>query len=595
MPCGTCPSSPLCLHEVCFCNMPIKRGRAGVAKPAAARRRAPKADASLQDEDFFVQGSDDERSTRKAGRKAIESEEEEEQVETAEEKRLRLAKAYLSNLQATLSDDDEGDRDRRGVTGGSDEDDDGGDGEDGSKRTSGYERLSARLKVDASEAMGRVQRKLAHSVLLPPSFPPALTRSNGVAHGGLDCAPGPATGADSSVLRRGHRLTTTAVCLAPDESCAWTVSKDGSILKWDLASGRKKRLFRPGELGPNGRVATPTAPAAGAPAASSAGPDWVKKGPRVASQAALLAVAVSSDGALLAVGGGDRKVHLFDARTDAYLQAFPGHRDSITALAWREGSHTLASGSADRTVKLWSMDDRAYMDTLFGHQAEVLSLDMLRADRAVSVGADRSCRVWKVPEESQLIFRHAQPGAALTLDCCRYVTSTDWLTGSSDGSLQLWTQLKRKPLAHVRHAHGPAAPQPSPASVADTSPGLPGASAGPMLVPRVAGDDVEALVQPDVTGWLQSVAVARGSDLVASGAGDGVIRLWAVSQTKGGSAGGLQAVGALPARGWVNGLAIGRSGRVIVAAVGQEPRMGRWAHDKAARNGLLIHRLTLRE
>ncbi|GFH22687.1 uncharacterized protein HaLaN_20193 [Haematococcus lacustris] len=80
----------------------------------------------------------------------------------------------------------------------------------------------------------------------------------------------------------------------------------------------------------------------------------------------------SHDGALLAVGGGDRKVHLFDARTDAYLQAFPGHRDSITALAWREGSHTLASGSADRTVKLWSMDDRAYMDTLFGHQAELV-------------------------------------------------------------------------------------------------------------------------------------------------------------------------------------------------------------------------------
>lgn len=37
--------------------------------------------------------------------------------------------------------------------------------------------------------------------------------------------------------------------------------------------------------------------------------------------------------------------------------------------------------------------------------AEVLGVDALRAERAISCGADRTCRVWKIPEESQLIFR----------------------------------------------------------------------------------------------------------------------------------------------------------------------------------------------
>ncbi len=75
--------------------------------------------------------------------------------------------------------------------------------------------------------------------------------------------------------------------------------------------------------------------------------------------------------------------------------------------AWccREGTHTLYSGSLDRTVKLWSLDDRAYMDTLFGHQAEVLSVDAQRAERALTAGHDHTCRVWKIPEESQLICR----------------------------------------------------------------------------------------------------------------------------------------------------------------------------------------------
>ena len=57
--------------------------------------------------------------------------------------------------------------------------------------------------------------------------------------------------------------------------------------------------------------------------------------------------------------------------------------------------------------------------TVFGHQAdalhlcihsalppaEVLGLDAGRAERCVSCAADRTCRVWKIPEESQLIFR----------------------------------------------------------------------------------------------------------------------------------------------------------------------------------------------
>lgn len=61
-------------------------------------------------------------------------------------------------------------------------------------------------------------------------------------------------------------------------------------------------------------------------------------------------------------------------------------------MAFRENTHTLFSASYDRTIKLWSLDDRAYMDSLFGHQAEVVALDVGRAERALSAGADHSCR-----------------------------------------------------------------------------------------------------------------------------------------------------------------------------------------------------------
>jgi WD40 repeat protein len=69
------------------------------------------------------------------------------------------------------------------------------------------------------------------------------------------------------------------------------------------------------------------------------------------------------------VGGGDRKVHVWDARGRQYIKGFPGHKDAVSALAFREGTHELYSASLDRSVKLWSLDDLAYVDTLFGHQA----------------------------------------------------------------------------------------------------------------------------------------------------------------------------------------------------------------------------------
>lgn len=53
----------------------------------------------------------------------------------------------------------------------------------------------------------------------------------------------------------------------------------------------------------------------------------------------------------------------------------------------------------------------------------------------------------------------------------------------------------------------------------------------------------------------------------------------------------LAAAGNLPARGFCNGMAVASSGRFLLAAVGQEPRLGRWARDKVARNGVLLHML----
>jgi ribosomal RNA-processing protein 9 len=56
-------------------------------------------------------------------------------------------------------------------------------------------------------------------------------------------------------------------------------------------------------------------------------------------------------------------------------------------------------------------------------------VDCLRAERVLSAGRDRTCRLWKVPEETQLVFR----GHSASIDCAALITPTDFISGSEDG------------------------------------------------------------------------------------------------------------------------------------------------------------------
>lgn len=311
---------------------------------------------------------------------------------------------------------------------------------------------------------------------------------------------------------RGHKATPTCLAVTMDDKTAFTGSKDCSIIRWDVETGTKQSV----SIGARGR----------------------EKAVEGHSHQ-VLGLSVSSDGNLLASGGRDKMVCLWDVRSNTLVQKLKGHRDDVTCLSFQRGSHTLYSGSNDRQVRVWDCDSRAARETLFGHQAEIHAIDSLLREVCVTVAADQSMRLWKIPDDSQLLFPSPNQGV---LDSVSMFNDEIVLTGGQDG-LTLWSTLKRVPSAVVEGAHGECG--------------------------------------------VVTVKTLAYSNIACSGSWDGFLRLWQLQGAEE-KAPKLSALGAVPISGFLNGLHLSRDARFAVAAVGQEHRLGRWNVVKAARNGLHV-------
>lgn len=447
--------------------------RSGAAAGASKRRR--KVD-SAGDRGKAKNGgkmneeiSSDSESESVAPRKTEEEEEEEELEETAQEKKLRLAKLYLEQLRQQEEEKAEA-------------------------RAFEEDQVAGRLKEDVLEQRGRLQKSVAKEIQAP--------------------AP-----TDIRVLR-GHQLSITCLVITPDDLAIFSAAKDCTIIKWSVESGRKLRVIPRAKKGTQGQP----------PGHSSH----------------ILCMAISSDGKYLASGDRSKLILIWEAQSCQHLYTFTGHRDAVSGLAFRRGTHQLYSTSHDRSVKVWNVAENSYVETLFGHQDAVAALDALSRECCVTAGGrDGTVRVWKIPEESQLVFYGHQG----SIDCIHLINEEHMVSGADDGSVALWGLSKKRPLALQREAHGLH--------------GEPG------------------LEQPF---WVSSVAALLNTDLVATGSHNASVRLWQCGE-------GFRQLDPLcdiPLVGFINSLKFSSAGDFLVAGVGQEHRLGRWWRIKEARNSVCI-------
>lgn len=105
--------------------------------------------------------------------------------------------------------------------------------------------------------------------------------------------------------------------------------------------------------------------------------------------------ALSASRSMLASGGPESIVRLWDPRSGQRITKFVGHTDNVRSILINESGDTIMTASSDQTVKVWSVTAGRCMHTLTMHNDSVWTLFSDDPELGTFYSADRSGLVVK--------------------------------------------------------------------------------------------------------------------------------------------------------------------------------------------------------
>lgn len=171
----------------------------------------------------------------------------------------------------------------------------------------------------------------------------------------------------------------------------------------------------------------------------------------------LWCVAISPDGMILALGTGDHKVLLCEARSGIQLAALEGHTEAVMHVTYSHDGRRLASGSCDGTARLWDAGGGVRIATLRGHNGPVTSCSFSPSGRFLATGGvDCTVRVWDIEEESDCLQVAELKGHSKWVATVAYGPYGNVIvSGGNDGRVVVWdaaTWVLRSTIDNISHA-----------------------------------------------------------------------------------------------------------------------------------------------
>ena len=180
---------------------------------------------------------------------------------------------------------------------------------------------------------------------------------------------------------RGHENLVYKVALSPDGRMLASTSADGTVLIWDITSGKLLRnLFNNWwtSLMSNYLLRS-------------------RKGPELP-----ICVAWSPDNLVLASGHRDYTICLWNPETAELLRVLEGHTGAINSIEWSPDRNILASGSDDNTIRLWNAETGKTLKILTGHSGDVKSVAWSPDGRTLCSGSWDAIRLWDAKTENKI-------------------------------------------------------------------------------------------------------------------------------------------------------------------------------------------------
>ncbi len=195
----------------------------------------------------------------------------------------------------------------------------------------------------------------------------------------------------------------------------------------------------------------------------------------------VLSLALSSDDQIVATGGADGEISLWQLADGRKKFSFRAHPDWISALAFTFDNAILASSGHEGKVKLWRVQTGQCLKTLEGHTGQIRSIS-LNPDGTILVSGsdDQTIRVWDVGTGECLmtLAGHTDRIWSIAISPDSKIIAS----GSFDQTIKLW----------------------------DINTG-------------------ECLKTLQNNSYLLSVAFSYNGQILASGGGDSVVKIWNVN------------------------------------------------------------------
>lgn len=379
---------------------------------AAAKKKREESEEEIDSDDEEVMGNGEET----AGAEAYSGDENE--LETPQEKRLRIAKQYLEEIEKEEKSRAEYNADM-------------GDS------------LSKRVTADYLDRTGKLRRIVAH---LYKGYKSAEMKT---------------------LKHKLHKLTVTCVCLSHDGATFFSGSKGNSVVRWDLS--------KVDEVSSNGSITL--ARTSGEESTSklkmpkiqisclalSTDNKYLAVGesshiihiycPKTLTQLAKLkdhrgaitALAFRKDSHDLFSASKDRSVNVWSLDEMAKIETLYGHQSPITDIDALVRERAITSGGNDASIRIWKVDEESQLvyNAHSGHNVDHVKL--INEENFLSGGDDGSLCLWSALKKrplatEQLAHGQSENGEANWITAIATLINTDLVaSGSNDGIIRLWS------------------------------------------------------------------------------------------------------------------------------------------------------------